>query len=913
MAFFWRAHMNAKHSLSALIMVLSALTIPLQTKEIGASLEESLDLRKISEYWKEKDYQTVKVRILDFLAKNPNTSYADQLHAMLGDLYFREKNYAEAVVAYDKIQGKEFRLKCQFQRLHSLYETGKTAELIASSELFLKDPNAKADQINAIHFELAEVYFAAAHAPENQEKKKELMKEALAHYQQLMHTTFCDVTLVPQAQIYAFLEEYPKATSLYQLLAQKEPNKREEWLFQAGCFQLHFDKRAAIATFTEIAELGGKNASKAAFNQLNLLFQEKLYKEYILAQEQTIALIPTDKLPLVRYYLGKSLLQMHDFTKAIDPLLQCLASKTLDRVQEKSALIGLIYCAKEVRDIPLFEKALAHLKAEFANAEELPNILLMHSQLCRDKKEWTKARADIKELLEHYPNHPQCEALLYDNALLCTLEEKWFEGAAGFETFLKAYPQSAQHPEALRHLVNCRIEDLNQASVETHKVKQELLLQALIQVLEDNKSFSAAEKQKMRLLLGKTQFELGQYDEAIGTLSEYTRDYKKDSSCTQAYLLIAYSYSQGSHDDVHFVINAEKALVHDPYLPGATDLHLTLFNICLGLTEKAPAEEKAELIAKAASHLFLALDKPVSTENQRWLASYYFQQYQLGHIEAAERAAIVLEKMLGIYEEKKPAFVLGLILDREAEVLKLADIYEKTGRMQERTALLEALVRSQQTQPGLTWKYQRMAQFELAKTYQTLKQNEKALQTYNDLIASSSHTSSYFALAAQVEKAKLEFSLLDNQNGIQEGDKVNAICDALKNVELKRKLHSEPLHLEAALCYVDVKTQLAAADQRVQRRLFLLEKMKENFSSKEDPLVDQYLAAALQFPEKERLYLQYLAFVDAEMLRLNAILQQNTFEMKKASTTLEQLLAESTEEALKERIRASTEASNRDL
>ena len=900
--------MHAKRFFSAILFAVASLSSALCAKNIDASLEESLELRRITEYWKEKDYNTVKVQIRNFLSKNPKSAFVDQLNAMLGDLYFQEKNFREAAAAYDKIEGQEFRQKCQFHRLHSLYEIGKYDELILSSDLFLKSPNAKSTEINTIRFELAEAYFCRAHAPENDKKKKELFKLALSEYQQLMQTKYSDLTLLPQAQIYAQLEDHSKAASLYTLLAHKDSNKKAEHLFQAACLQLHFDRKAAIDTFGKICEVGGKNASRAAFNQLNLLFQEKRYRDFILIHEKTSKHVPQEKLPLMQYYLGKSLFQTNDFARAIDPLSQSLSSKTLDRSQEKNALLTLIACSKETKNLPLFEKALAHLKSAFANDEETASILLMHAQLCRDKNEWAKARSDIKELLEISPRHPQREALLHDISLLLTQEAKWQEGASSFEAFLQEFPQSTHRINVLRHIVNCRLEDVKSASLETEHVKKELLLGALNAALKESKHFSPDEKRKMRYLLSKTEFELAKYDEAIGNLSEYVRDFHKDPTCCDAYLLLAYSYQKGSRDEIHFALNAEKALSQNPHLQGAVNLHLTLFNTYLGLAGKASSDEKAEMIAKAAGHLFLALDKPVNKENQRWLAGYYFQQYQNGDKEAIERAALVLEKLLGIKETSSILSITDQSLDMEAEAVKLADIYGKSGRLLERAKLLEALTKVQQAHADWHWKYQRMAHFELGKTYLSLGERDKALKTFETLITSSSHASSYFAIAAQIERAKLGFSLLSEADRHENSTAAQAFCDTLKEIQIQRKLHSEPLHLEAALCYVEIKSELAPFDVRKNRERFLLEQMKENFSAPEDPIVQQYLSAAAQFPEKENLFRQYLTFVDLEIQRLEAEENHDMPLLRENKTLMSKLLSESTHETLSKRIAKSMEA-----
>jgi TolA-binding protein len=879
----------------------------ISAKGVDASFEESLELRKIAEYWKEKDYKTVKLQIRDFLSKNPKSSYVDQLYAMLGDLYFQEKNFTDAAVSYEKILSKEFRQKTLFHRLHCLYEMGRYDDFVLDSSLFLNDPNAKAEDINAIRFELGEIYFCKAHAPENEGKKKELMKAALAEYQRLGQTKYSEMTILPQAQIYAYLEDRQRAAALFLALSHKDASKKEEYLFHAACMQIHFDKSLAIETFGSIYALGGKTASKAAFNQLNLLFQEKRYRDFALASDKAMKYITADKVPLIQYFLGKSLYFTHDWAKAIDPLSQSLGSKALDKTQEKSALISLVACAKEIQDLTLFEKALSTLKAEFANDEDTANVLLMHVQLYRDKKQWAKARAEIREILEISPKHPQREALLYDNGLLLLQEEKWLEGATAFEAFLKEFPQSPQRANGFRQIIHCRLEDARKGS--NQKIKKEQLLSSLNAALQEKKAFSPQERQKMRYLVGKVQFELASYDEAIGTLSEYVKDFSKDPTCAEAYLLLAYAHEKEGGDQVHFALNAEKALGLNPNMQGAPDLRLTLFNTYLGLAEHAHDEEKKEMVAKAASHLFLALDKPPSEQNQRWLAGYYFQQYKAGQGEAGERAAIVLEKLLGIKENSLS--ITEQTLEREAEALKLGELFRKTGRLKEHVQLLEALNKQYQSHPELRWKYQRMAQFELGKAYLSVGDKEKARNSFEELIRSSSHVSSYFALAATLEKAKLDYALLKDKN---EGSAaLQTIFNSLKDVQLKRKLHSEPLHLEAALCYVDFKGELIAAGKRNPRIAFLLKEMKENYSAENDPLVKNYFSAAAQFPEKEKLCHQYLAFVDIEIQRLNAEETHHVPLLHDAKEKLDDLLAQTQEETLKIRIVKSREALKRSL
>ncbi len=892
------------HFYFAAFLCAASFVVPTQAKNIDASLEESLALRRISEYWKERDYKTAKAQIESFLSRKPESRFADRLWSMLGDLHFREKNYAAAVEAYDHIDAQEFRNKTLFHRLHGLYEIGKYEEFIGSADFFVKNPTSKADEIQTIYFELGESYSAAAFASSG-EKREELLQNAVHAYNQVLQTHYCDQVLAPLARAYALLEEYPKAVSAYLALAQKEPEKKEEWLFQAGALQLHCHKPAAIQTFGKIVEMGGKHAPKAAFNQLCLLFQEKRYQDFILAYDSSIKHVPKEEVVLMRYFLGQSLFQKKDFAKAAVPLMESLESGRLDRSQEKNALIALVGCAKAEGDLGLFEKALSRLKKGFAEHEETFNSGLMLAQLLQEKQQWSKARGEIQELIQNFPRHPQKMALVYDEALLLAKEGKWTESAEAFQVYLEEYPKSEHAPNVMRHLVHCRQEDLKQAPAESEKIKKQLLLEALETALAEPKAFPTAEKPKLRYLTGKLQYELGQYEEAIETLSSYLVDFGTDASCANACLLLAYSHLEGFKDAMQFVLNAERALAYNPSLEGASDVRLVLFNTYLELAEKAPLEEKKEMIAKAADHLYFALDKSVSKENQKWLSAYYFQQYQKGQVGAAHKTAHVLEHLLGIGKEQIALSIDAGSLDKEGEAIKLASLYDQMGRFPQRLALLQALIQEHSAHPELHWKYQRMAEFELGKTHLCLSEKQKALDAFTHLIETS-HISSYYSIAAELEKAKLEFSMLDEPTD----HAVVSICDALKDVQTKRKLLSEPLHLEAALTYVDIKTALAEPDDKLECRQFYLERMRENFSSTEDPLVEQYLAAAAQFPDQEILFWQYLAFVDAQILQLEAQITNSQALRTEAKERFDRLLAEAGDATLKERIHKSMEALN---
>lgn len=179
------------------------------------------------------------------------------------------------------------------------------------------------------------------------------------------------------------------------------------------------------------------------------------------------------------------------------------------------------------------------------------------------------------------------------------------------------------------------------------------------------------------------------------------------------------------------------------------------------------------------------------------------------------------------------------------------------------------------------------------------------MRILNELIYSSPHATSYFGTAAEMQRAKLLFNMLPIDEKIEDSIAVRQICDSLKDVQIKRKLHSEPLHLEAALSYIDIKTELAPADKKVDRALHLLEQMKQNFSASDDPLVAQYLSASTQFPEKKQLLSEYMTYVDLEMQRLHARKEDNEESLKEIGKKFKELHAQTAHEWLKDRIEQS--------
>jgi hypothetical protein len=182
-----------------------------------------------------------------------------------------------------------------------------------------------------------------------------------------------------------------------------------------------------------------------------------------------------------------------------------------------------------------------------------------------------------------------------------------------------------------------------------------------------------------------------------------------------------------------------------------------------------------------------------------------------------------------------------------------------------------------------------MAQFELGQFYALAGHYEQAIDIYQDLVASSSHVNSYFALAAQLELAKLSTRGVDRLQKQEQRLSIAHACDLLKEIEIKRQLVSEPLHIEASLCYVDLKTKLALPALQDDKKSLLLEHAKKELLKFD---LDQPIAK-----ETRSLLDNYLAYINIQLSYL-----KKEIPLKKAKEELRELMTHVYNQTLHDRL-----------
>jgi TolA-binding protein len=830
-----------KKTVVALSLVFSPLALITQEGQGSmVSAQEGYFLRRIVEFWKDKDYALVKEQVHAFLKEHPTSAVADNLYAILGDLHYQEENYTDATLAYAKITGDEFREKTLYRYVHSLYELKRFNELINVSTPFFADgKKPQTEFCDETEFLLAESLFQNMLQESDESTKVALAERAKPLYQALASGPFRSHALSPLVEIHRTLKEYPQASTLYITLAHELPDQAEDLLFQAASLQLSFDPGLAIKTYEQIVALGGPRSSESAFNELVLLFQANRFADLIESAKTIEAKLASEHHPLFLFCLGRSYFAQNNYDLAATTLQAYVNEESVNEERKKSAYLTLIACAQESHNLALFDTVLENFLSAFPKDQEAAKALLLHAQELAKNENLSEASKDFSRLIDTFPDFEQKEGAMLDHALLLSKAKDWGQSRTNFLTLLHQFPESSHADLIWTYILNCSAEELKEASAETMVEKKKQFVSDLRRCLIRPSLFQDEERANYEFLLGKTLFEIDEFSEATAVLEDHLVRYPNHITSGESHLILALA----SKTPELFVTHAEEALGRDANIRDRGGLHLQLYNAYLQLGQ----------VDKAADHLYVGYineNNPIQDENRLWLANHFYT------VKDKDRASVIFKKILGIGESD---FKLSFSPDTsflEVEALKFAELLDPSAK----STLLASLVELQTQNPGAGWKFVRQAQFELGKAYEEAQESSLALKTYEDLI-SASGTSSYYSVAALLQKSRLQYSLCGTEQLSEANPAISQILSSLKDLQIQKKVSTEPLHLEAALDYADIRTTLSP-----DSALFYLNRVKEDYAG--ENVAADYSDALAHSHEKQTLVQSYMKCIEAEMLCL---------------------------------------------
>ncbi len=310
----------------------------------------------------------------------------------------------------------------------------------------------------------------------------------------------------------------------------------------------------------------------------------------------------------------------------------------------------------------------------------------------------------------------------------------------------------------------------------------------------------------VRRYLATSSYQMKNFDEVIDVLAGIDEP--------NAYLLLALSYRDGKKDLDFFCKNAEIALEKKADWVGEAEIHIALFNAYLDLSH----------LEKGADHLFSAfsMKMDISRDNLLWLGDWYFSK------EEKERATQIFSFLIDAQFDETACYKLALLTNEPLFLEKLLDAYT--------------------SDPDGVWEWEHETRYLMAKSCIARGEREKALQELNALAVGP--ILEKCQASARLERVKLLKGEAD----------VTFLAAELKNLVLQKRVEFEPIHLEAAMEYINL-----LAPNKDEKRLTLLEKMKSDFESGDDVISKEYAAALLMDPEKKLCFDSYMLDFDAEI------------------------------------------------
>ncbi len=824
--------------------------------------EEALLIRRLSAYWEEKETNLITFEVAQFLEKYPDTSLSDTLYLLQGNLSFQKEEYEKALSSYEKANFSHLNPEALLNKMEVLRKLNQYKTIYEESQKALQERVLDGYTQEQLEFFLADsLYNLTIISPKESKEFFSYAEKSIQAINHLEESPLKESFEKPLAYLYESLGKKEDAEKLYLKLAEKIPEEKEAYLFKVAEMQLSTDKEKALKTLTRISHLGREKAEEAFYNRLLLLFDMGLYSELVLAKEQADFSFPEDKQNHLSLLLGKSYYRIQDFKRCKEELLP-LTEKLSSSVELKDTYLSLLDACKETQDLFLYEKLSKKFESAFPEDSSLPNVIWVRSLLYKENHKPELAKQDFLFLLESFPLFEKKEPLFFEYATAEFEAENWEKARSLFSEYLSFFTEEERGKVAASYCIEASLKNVKNNPEKEEAVH--FLIEDLQTVLSIDNLLPEETEHSYHFLLTKTLFEKGDPTSFKETAFTFLEKNPSKDLAAKTHLLLAYSYQEG--DLSLFCEHAEKALDLSPNLEDAGKVHLSLFNAYL----------ESENMEEAASHLFSCymLKEPMQLENKLWLAYFYYKKtvslpeeaplYNLLQNPIQDKEAA--KKSLSLYEDLLQTHP-SLILENgtlELETIRLSKLYQFLEKTSEQKAVLEELYLSYEKEKTAPWVFKTELFFELGSFYEKESSDEKAFFFYEKAYENSSLSQKLGAQSAY-QMASLLIKTIPQENP-SESYPFKRASQLLKDLSLHKSFSQEPIHLEASFRYIDLQLKKKEEGEKPFLKLFLLEKVKDNFTLEEDLLSKDYHEERRQTPEKEALFKAYLTLVDAEML-----------------------------------------------
>ena len=874
--------------------IVSFPSLPILAEESSKiSQDEALFVRRILEFWRDKDFTIVKSQIGQFHKQYPQSEYTDSLWVILGDIHWQEKNYESALTVYKSISKPSYQDKVFNNCLDCLYRLGRYQEIteILPAKMSVRSLDFSDEQQTLWAYYQAEALLNLAKANTDPAQTTEQLKQAKAYFEQLQDTKHKMNAKLGLAEIESLQGNAEQVVQHYIDIAQETPEKKDEMLLRAAQLQAQYEPEIALEELAKIQELYGEFSATAALSRLSILFDLEKYQQIIDEKPQFFQALKTSQHPILYLYVGRSYFNLNQYENALHhfQLLQKPENQLPheDAYIEKSLLVMMSVCANRLHNLELATSLRQKFQEQYSQDPALAKLLYYEALTLAYYHKYPEALDNFDSILSSYPEDELHADILYEKGIVLFKQGKWLESRASFGELIQKKPDSKLYISAVQYMPYLSMQLLDIAEKQgSEEVLQwrYTLLNDLKTVLKESEHLADIQNAKYTLQLGKVLYDLQTYPEAIETLQQYVEKYPEDDNLFQGHLLLALCYHEGIKDPAQFAKHAETVLKIKPDFADKTRLHMNLFNAYIEIAQNAdPQQEYYDL---AANHLFEAVKDPQATikmENQLWLANYFYHKirailpdYEIEPLKSpdlkksAEQAFTIYLHALKPIEEvdfnNENAYL-------EIEYFKMSNLHGWLANEHEQKRLLAQLLKVQNDHSELKWKLHARALFAFANANLTLNELDEARENYRSLFMSKI-ADSYVSNASKLQWSRLAFKALPSaQRSIEDPDML-AILKTLKDVQIHKILTQEPLHLEAGIDYVNMRSSIEPVEKRDEQQHFLFKRMKEDFTAKDDMWSKDYAEARLAHPDKNSVVEAYLALIEAHINRLEATLAE---------------------------------------
>jgi tetratricopeptide (TPR) repeat protein len=818
----------------------------------AATVEESLFIRRIIEFYQEDEAELFLNQVQEFLNQYPKSPLCQDLFALLGDFYMEKKDYDNSVKYFSKIHNKKIQSKIIINYLQALYNLKKHDLILITAHKYLtffsKDNK---DSNDSIHFFYAEaLYKKSIESNLSEENKAKMALQAMREYESLINSRLSVQSMNSLAHLYYRAKKFNLSATTYLKLAEKDSDNKEFYLFQNAIITAKFDKEKAIQAFELVCNFKSELASSAAYNQMVLLYDLKRYKELILAKDQISSLLSKDKSLLLNFFLGRAHLEREDCQRAEFYLKEFLKTDTPNE-EYKIALLSLAEIASKNKDTNLLNEVLALYEKFYKDPKEYLDLLLVSAVFSKNQKDYAKAEDSLKKALELNIEQVQKANIEFEYAHILFLNKKWPLSREKFIQFLNDYNDHKDNLLAVHYLLASSSELLKENDDKFRKID---FCHDIEKVLKMDFVKNSNKLDKYLFLLAKAYFENNDYKKTVKTLKPILKRCESKEIFTETLLLNGYALKKLSAPPSKYLVFFDKALKLNPNHKESGKIHLILYNGFLKLQEK---DEKKYFSTNAADHLYeaFALKETILRDNLIWASNYFLKEQK-----DYKKSIYLLEGAIKLKDFSLTAKEL------EEELIILSRLYLENKFTNEHINLLDKLEKEYLKYPDFNWKYVQEVRYELAKNYELQKQFDKAVMYYDEVFHHGPHLRGYLQAKSCLQSARIRLALINNENCKKNNPEIVKILYQLKDLTIQKSLENEPVHLEAAIEYIDLLCRIENLSSISKKKLSLLEKMKQSFTSS-DTIVDREYHDKRKSNEiKNQIFEDYMKLLDSEII-----------------------------------------------